>query len=119
MAKNTGMTFTFRTQKTKEVIEKRGLERGGRAQQVVDSEVMRRMSPYMPLLTGAMIDSMITATTIGSGEIAVNTPYAHRRSLNARNVAPKRGPHFFERFKADCKDDILRAAAAVSGGETK
>lgn len=114
-----GLTFTFRLATTGELLQKRGLEDNGRVQCIVDNEVMRRMEPYMPKLNGAMIDSMITDTQIGSGEVVVNTPYAHARSISARNVSPHRGPHFFERFKADCKDDILRAAALASGGEAK
>ncbi len=114
-----GLTFTFRSAAPGKLLQKRGLEDNGRVQCIVDSEVMRRMEPYMPKLTGAMINSMITGTRIGSGEVVVNTPYAHARSKSARNVPLLRGPHFFERFKADCKDDILRAAALASGGKAE
>ena len=114
-----GMSFHFQMEKASKIIERRNLEAGGRVQQIVDSEVMRRMEPYMPKLTGAMINSMITGTQIGSGEVVVNTPYARARSKSARNVPPLRGPHYWERFKADCKDDILEAAAAASGGKAK
>lgn len=108
--------FIFKIAKnSKNLMEKRGLESGGRVQQIVDSEVVRRMEPYMPKLTGIMIDSMVLGTQIGSGEVVVNTPYAKARSISARNNG-MRGPRFFERFKADCRDDILDMAAKISGG---
>jgi len=118
MAVGGGATFKFESAKTSEIIEKRGLEEGGRVQQYVDNEVMRCMEPRMPKLYGIMINSMIIATVIGSGEVVVNTPYAKARSKSARNNG-LRGPQFFERMKADCKDDILRGAAEISGGRAE
>ena len=117
---NTGLTFEFKLAAKNEIIQKRGLESGGVVQQIVDSEVMRYMDPYIPLASGAMRDSMITDTVIGSGEIQVNTPYAHRRLLSARtSKSDLRGPNYFNRMKADHKDDILRAAAKAAGGRFK
>ena len=115
---NTGLTFEFKLAAKNEIIQKRGLESGGVVQQIVDSEIMRYMDPYIPLDTGAMRDSMITDTVIGSGEIQVNTPYAHRRLLSAIEHG-LRGPNYFNRMKADHKDDILRAAAKAAGGRFK
>lgn len=114
-----GISFSFKSLPCDTIAGRRGLENNGDAQKIVDSEVTRRMEPYMPKLTGTMINSMITGTNLGSGEVVVNTPYAHARSKSARSVPPLRGPHFFERFKADCKDDILRAAALASGGKAE
>lgn len=115
---NTGLTFEFKLATKEEIMQKRGLESGGVVQQIVDSEVMRYMDPYIPLASGAMRDSMIIDTIIGSGEIQVNTPYAHRRLLYAIKNG-LRGPNYFERMKADHKDDILRAAAKAAGGGFK
>ncbi len=117
MAKGGGVSFRFESARTGEIIAKRGLQKGGRVQKFVDSEVMRCMEPYMPKQTGTMIDSMIIATRIGSGEVVVNTPYARKVSRKARKNG-LRGSRFFERMKADCKDDILRGAAEFSGGKT-
>ena len=122
MAKGGGVSFRFESKSVDEIIKKRGLQKGGRAQQFVDDEVIRRMEPYMPRQTGEMIESMVTATEVGSGEVIVDTPYARKRSISARireDAGYVRGPRFFERFKADCADDILRGAAEISGGEAK
>ena len=49
---------------------------GGPIQQFIDSEVLRLMVPYTPMDTGAMIQSAIAGTVIGSGKIEYNSPYA-------------------------------------------
>jgi len=118
MAKSGGITFTFESASTDEIIRKRGLESGGFVQQYVDSEVMRYMEPYMPKLSGRMIDQMIIPTVIGSGEVKVETPYARKVSEKARENG-LRGDHFWDRFKADHKDDVLEGAAELSGGKAE
>lgn len=118
MAKGGGASFKFESARTGEIIKKRGLEEGGIVQQYVDSEVMRYMQPKMPKRYGIMIESMVNATEIGSGEVVVNTPYAKKRSKSARHNG-QRGPYFFERMKADHRDDILEGAAKISGGEAQ
>ena len=88
---NTGLTFEFKLATKEEIIQKRGLESGGVVQQIVDSEVMRYMDPYIPLASGAMRDSMIIDTVIGSGEIQVEDRWESRRP----------GP-------PDCRSGLLR-----------
>ncbi len=118
MAKGGGASFKFESARTGEIIKKRGLEEGGRVQQYVDSEVVRNMSNYMQKLSGTMIESMVIATDIGSGEVVVNVPYAQKVSKRGRTKG-LRGPNFFERMKADHRDDILEGAAKISGGEAQ
>ena len=120
-----GITCTFKMLETNELLKKRGLptsvtkhSSGSYAQQVVDSEVMRYMSPYMPLQTGMMIDSMLTHTNLGSGEVVVKTPYAKRRLKYARKNG-LRGPNYFERMKVDHLHDIGRVAEKITGGKFK
>ena len=113
-----GGGVTFKSDSLNNILKKRGLEPNGKVQKYIDSEVMRHMEPYMPRLTRAMIDSMIIGTDIGSGEVVVNTPYAHKRSEVARKNG-LRGPYFFERMKADHADTILNGAAKISGGKAK
>jgi hypothetical protein len=108
----------FKTKSPEKLLEERGLGSKGKVQTYIDHEVMRHMEMYMPKLTGTMINSMIISTQAGSGEVVVNTPYAHKRSEKARKNG-LRGPHFFERMKADHKDTILAGAAKISGGKTE
>ena len=117
------------------------------AQQFVDSECIRLMRPYTPMLNGILAKSATLGTKIGSGEIHQVAPYARYqyygmlmvssvtgssyaksgeskvltdKTLNysqARNA--QAGKMWFERMKADHKDAILRGAAKYAGGNAK
>ena len=93
--------------------------RFSKAQKVVDSEVLRRSDPYVPFLTGQLKHSGISGTVIGSGEVRYIAPYARKQyyenagrgfeGLNASGgTSGLRGKLWFERMKADQKDDILK-----------
>ena len=129
------------------LLKKYGLQEGGPVQKLVDSEAMRYMSDYMPRRqAGELEHMMILSTVIGSGQIDIPGPYAHYlhegilyvspttgsawakkdeikvptdRLLNYAG-APMRGKKFFDRMKADHKDDILKDAQALvdRGGKT-
>lgn len=114
MSKNVGVKLTMNS--SKQIMSERGL--GGRAQKILDNEVMRVMEPYMQLDSKTMINSMLTGTQPGSGEVVVETPYAHMR-LHSGPTKGLRGPEYFERMKADHKDNLLRIAANAAGGEAK
>ena len=59
------------------VINKFGFEEGGEVQQFIDSEVIRLSDPYVPFQTGALKNSALQYTRIGSGVVTYRTPYAH------------------------------------------
>lgn len=123
------------------VLAKHGLQEGGPVQKLVDSETMRYMSDYMPRRqAGELEHMMILSTVVGSGEINIPGPYAHYLHEGILYVspttgsawakeneikvptgkeltyagAPMRGKKFFDRMKADHKDDILQAAQALA-----
>ena len=129
------------------LLKKYGLQEGGPVQKLVDSEAMRYMSDYMPRRqAGELEHMMILSTVIGSGQIDIPGPYAHylhegilyvspttgsawakkdeikvpTDRLLAYAGAPMRGKKFFDRMKADHKDDILKDAQALvdRGGKT-
>lgn len=124
-----------------EILQNHGLQDGGPVQKLVDSECMRYMSDYMPRRqAGELEHMMVLSTVVGSGEIDTPGPYAHYlyegilyvspttgsawAKKNEIKVptgkeliyagAPMRGKKWFERMKADHKEDILRAAQAMS-----
>lgn len=92
----------------KEVVQKFGLEEGGRVQQMIDAEVLKNIEGYIPLdvagiyeSPGALINSGILNTVIGSGEIIWDTPYA--RNLYYHDTyqfqgAPLRGAYWADRY---------------------
>lgn len=123
------------------MLKERGLQKGGPVQQTIDAEVMRYMSPYMPRRqAGELEHMMVMATVVGSGQIDIPGPYAHylhegilyvspttgsawakRNEIKVPTNkeltyagAPMRGKKFFDRMKADHKDDILRSAQAIA-----
>ncbi len=108
----------------KKSMAKRGLETQGRVQQFIDSEVLRLCDPYVPMDTGQLKQSGTRHTRIGSGRVVYKTPYARRMYYNPQynfQGAPMRGAYWFERFKANHRDEILKGAAKVAGarGEKK
>lgn len=99
-------------------IARRGLEVGQEVQKHIDSEVLRYTSPYVPLDKGDLEKSGTRHTTIGSGKVRYKTPYARKLYHNPQYTfqgAPMRGGKWFERMKADHRDDILRSAAIKAG----
>lgn len=86
-----------------------------RAQKYVDSECLRLCDKYTPMLTGTMKRSGILGTVIGSGHLQYTAIYARRQYYgnagNGRQGTARgglRGKLWFERMKADHKDNILR-----------
>ena len=93
--------------------------RFNRAQQFVDSEVLRLSSPYVPFRTGMLDKSGTLGTQIGSGEVNWIAPYAAAQYYNtadSRSYDAQRGGHWFERMKANHRDEILRGAKKLGGG---
>ena len=101
----------------KAVIKSRGLDDGGEVQKFIDSECLKLCEPKVPKDTGALINSGIINTVIGSGEIKYNTPYARRWYYRDANFqeAPERGTYWFERMKAQYKKQILDGAKKIAG----
>lgn len=135
------MKVEFKIKDEKTLLASRGLQEGGPVQKLVDSEVMRYMGPYMPRRqAGELEHKMVMDTVIGSGEVRISGPYAHYLYEGILYVspttgsawakeneikvptskeltyagAPMRGKKFFERMKADHREDILRAAQATA-----
>lgn len=71
-----------------QIIDKYGLE-NGRTQRVIDSAFMGYLDKYMPMDSSQMITSMYISTKVGSGEININTPYAHYQHGGVKYIDPK------------------------------
>lgn len=109
---------------TSTMLKDRGLEPGGKVQKVIDSEVLRRSDPYVPMDTGALKKSGILGTKIGSGEVIYNAIYARRhyyhnagKGKQGTSKGGLRGKLWFERMKADHLNDILKTAKEKAGGK--
>ena len=134
------MKVEFNISTAETIKRNHGLQPGGSVQKLVDGECMRYMGDYMPRRqAGELEHMMVMATVIGSGQIDIPGPYAnylHEGILYVSPTtgsawakkneikiptdqeltyagAPVRGKKFFDRMKADHKDDILQAAQAL------
>ncbi len=104
-----------------------GLEKGGRVQRAVDEAFLREVEPYVPMVTGALINSGITNTVIGSGEIVYDIDNKARRlyygdedwnwsnggvqTVDANGNPGLRGSKWAERFEqAGGKEKLVEAA---------
>ena len=96
-----------------------------KAQKYIDSEVLRLSDPYVPMNTGMMKKSGISGTVLGSGEVDYTAPYARQQyytnagrgkeGLNASGgTRGLRGRQWFERMKADHKDEILAGVKKIN-----
>ena len=99
------------------VLKDHGLNKGGKVQKAVDSEVLRRSDPYVPMDTGFLKKSGVLGTKIGSGEVVYNAVYAnknyYRNAGKGKQGTAKgglRGKFWFERMKLDRRGEILQAA---------
>ena len=134
------MKVQFNVKDKETLLRNHGLQEGGPVQKLVDNETMRYMGDYMPRRqAGELEHMMVMATVIGSGQIYIPGPYAHYLHEGILYVspttgsawakkneikvptdqeltyagAPMRGKKWFDRMKADHKDDILQAAQAL------
>lgn len=96
------------------------IQRYANAQIFVDSEVLRRSEPYIPLLTGTLRNTGVLGTDTGSGLVQWIAPYAYYQYYSKRKpgsvTGPLRGPFWFERMKAQWKDVIVTGARIIGGG---
>ena len=84
-------------------------------QKYIDSEVLRLSDPYVPMQTGMLKKSGISGTVIGSGEVEYIAPYGRKQYYENAGMGKEgmnrggglRGKEWFERMKADHKDEIL------------
>lgn len=107
-----------------ELLAHRGLQKGGKVQQYIDSEVLRCTDSYVPFRTGKLKQSGTTSTVIGSGMVHYSTPYARENYYNNKgmgiqgvNRGGKRGRLFFERMKPDHLSGILKGVKQIAGAK--
>lgn len=139
------MQYKFNMKNDLQLIGDRGLQPYGKTQKFIDQEVIRLMAPYTPYRAGILEKSSTLGTKIGSGEVNQVAPYARfqyygkvmvssitgspwarqgeSKVLTDRDLVcdksrhPMAGPYWFERMKADKKDEVLRGARKVAGAE--
>lgn len=117
-----------------QVLGKRNLEPGGKAQQFLTTECAKHMVSYMPKLTGTLIATMEMGIHAEEGIIAVNAPQARYLYYGKVMVgrAPKKaidkdlnyttqhnalaGPYWDKRMWEDKSPEILEGVRRITGG---
>ena len=127
------------------LLKERGLQDMGPVQKYIDSECIRLMAPYTPMRNGFLMRSATLGTKIGSGEINQIAPYARyqyygklmvssitgsawarygekkvltdKELVHDKSRHPQAGPFWFERMKAEHKEEILNGARKVAGAK--
>lgn len=127
------------------LLRDRGLQDMGPVQKFIDQECIRLMAPYTPFRAGMLERSATLGTKIGSGEINQIAPYARyqyygklmvsaitgsawarmgeKKVLTDKDLEydksahPLAGKMWFERMKADHKEEILEGARKVAGAK--
>lgn len=106
------------------ILKARNLESGGKVQKVIDSEVLRRSDPYVPFRSGALKESGILATKIGSGLVVYSAIYADKQFYNNQGTGKQgtakgglRGKYWFNRMMVDHKQNIIKTANEAAGGK--
>lgn len=126
----------------KQTFGREQIDRFTTVQKFIDSECIRLMVPYTPMRNGILMKNAVMGTTIGSGKVVYNSPYARYQyygklmvsSVNGSAYArrgeskvltnidlkydtsrhPKAQKMWFEAMKADKREQILRGAAAIA-----
>lgn len=87
-------------------------------QKILDSLVLRDSNLFVPKDTGALQNSAIIHTVIGSGEVEWHTPYAARQyytwqGIRGHNRNPRATSKWFETAKAKYGKQWLEAIGAA------
>lgn len=117
---------TLQLDSKEKILKKRGLDDNGKVQQFIDSTVLQLNEPFIPFDLGTLFKSGKIHTKIGSGQVIYNTPYARRwyymparfeGGSGSGTATIGRGNYWFERMKAQYKDQILEGACKIAGAD--
>lgn len=91
------------------------------AQKYLDNEVLKDSDPYVPMDTGNLRNSGIRGTTLGSGEVIYNAPYARHCYYGTHiHFSPAKHPlataMWFEKAKAVNKQKWIDGVEKVIEG---
>ena len=116
----------FTIKSTEQLLRERGIEKGGKVQKFIDSEVIRCMDPFTPFRNGYLKKSATLGTVIGSGLIKYVAPYARSnyyenagRGTEGTQSGGRRGRKWFERMKPVYLGTILDGAAKLAGAKRR
>lgn len=110
------MSYSFHWNPHFKRKRKAGLQR---AQRAIDSSVLRFSEPFLPFQSGALRNSGITGTVVGSGRVQWTAPYAHylyEGRVMGPNVPLHEGGTVGGIFLAESPQKVYREKAAIPWG---
>ncbi len=87
-----------------------------RTQMYIDSEILRRSDPLVPIKTGSLKRSGITGTRVGTGVIKYTAPYAKPQYFKGKSSG-QRGRLWVRRMWTSQGKDIVRNAKKILNGK--
>lgn len=87
-----------------------------RTQVYIDSEIIKRSEPYVPMKTGSLKRSGITGTRVGTGVIKYTAPYAKRQYF-AGKASGQRGRRWVKRMWLSQGKHIVKNANKILNGK--
>jgi hypothetical protein len=106
-----------------EKVNRKVSESKARAQKVLDLTVMKDSDRFVPFETGVLARRAMGSTTIGSGLIVYNTPYAKRQYYgnfdHTKNKHPFATRLWFEAAKAENLSKWINIAQEEMTGKDK
>lgn len=108
------MKISINIDPTDKILLKRSLNKHGKAEQYMTSEIRRLSDPYVPFDQGFLKNTAIE----GKGYIEYQGPYA-RRQWHEHKGKGLRGREWVLRMWGDRGKEIVRSVAAFAGGKAK
>ena len=119
-----GMKVKLDVESIPQIKQSRGLQERGRVQQMIDNEVIRLMTPYVPYRNGPLARSSYRMTQIGSGLVkqgGPSAPYARRWYYNKDEVEFVGGKvdHWFDKAMRNggAKEILKEVQEMIGDGE--
>ena len=93
-----------------------------RAQKWLDNEVLKDCQPYVPMRSGNLMNSGVTGTTLGEGEVVYDAPYSRRMYYGVNfNFSKEKHPQacakWFEKAKAVNKEKWRQGVQKIVKGK--
>lgn len=104
--------MTLNLDPEQEILLKRSLNKNGKGQKYLTSEIRRLSDPYVPMDTGALKNTAVTEVS----HITYVQLYARRQWYTNKGGKGKRGKMWCLRMWADRGDEIVQSVADYCGG---
>lgn len=95
--------YTLKDFNKNKIIDKYGMQDGGKAELFLANTCFRRMAKYVPKDTGALM----TTVTIKAGSVTYEQPYAHKQYTSNKGKG-LRGKYWDKRMKNNEKNIIAK-----------